>query len=203
MKKNKISKEWINRQHRDIYVKKSRQEGFRSRAVYKLKEINEKYKVLKNGFLVIDLGAAPGGWSQFVIEKFKNCKLLSIDLKEIDTIGNSYQIVGDFTEQKFKEKIKKYFNQKVDLVMSDMAVNTTGNKNLDSVVTGELCLEALRFSKDQLKQNGSFVSKIFMGSTFNEIVGEAKLSFKEINIYKPPSSRKESKESFIICKKLR
>ena len=87
--------------------------------------------------------------------------------------------------------------------MSDMAVNTTGNKNLDSVVTGELCLEALRFSKDQLKQNGSFVSKIFMGSTFNEIVGEAKLSFKEINIYKPPSSRKESKESFIICKKLR
>ncbi len=203
MKKNKISKEWINRQHRDIYVKKSRQEGFRSRAVYKLKEINEKYKVLKNGFLVIDLGAAPGGWSQFVIEKFKNCKLLSIDLKEIDPIGNSYQIVGDFTEQKFKEKIKKYFNQKVDLVMSDMAVNTTGNKNLDSVVTGELCLEALRFSKDQLKQNGSFVSKIFMGSTFNEIVGEAKLSFKEINIYKPPSSRKESKESFIICKKLR
>ena len=203
MKKNKISKEWINRQHRDIYVKKSRQEGFRSRAVYKLKEINEKYKVLKNGFLVIDLGAAPGGWSQFVIEKFKNCKLISIDLKEIDPIGNSYQIVGDFTEQKFKEKIKKYFNQKVDLVMSDMAVNTTGNKNLDSVVTGELCLEALRFSKDQLKQNGSFVSKIFMGSTFNEIVGEAKLSFKEINIYKPPSSRKESKESFIICKKLR
>ena len=203
MKKNKISKEWINRQQRDIYVKKSRQEGFRSRAVYKLKEINEKYKVLKNGFLVIDLGAAPGGWSQFVIEKFKNCKLLSIDLKEIDPIGNSYQIVGDFTEQKFKEKIKKYFNQKVDLVMSDMAVNTTGNKNLDSVVTGELCLEALRFSKDQLKQNGSFVSKIFMGSTFNEIVGEAKLSFKEINIYKPPSSRKESKESFIICKKLR
>jgi len=203
LKKNKISKEWINRQHRDIYVKKSRQEGFRSRAVYKLKEINEKYKVLKNGFLVIDLGAAPGGWSQFVIEKFKNCKLLSIDLKEIDPIGNSYQIVGDFTEQKFKEKIKKYFNQKVDLVMSDMAVNTTGNKNLDSVVTGELCLEALRFSKDQLKQNGSFVSKIFMGSTFNEIVGEAKLSFKEINIYKPPSSRKESKESFIICKKLR
>ena len=203
MKKNKISKEWINRQHRDIYVKKSRQEGFTSRAVYKLQEINDKHKVLKNGLSVIDLGAAPGGWSQFVIEKFKNCKLLSIDLKEIDPIGNSYQIVGDFTEQKFKEKIKKYFNQKVDLVMSDMAVNTTGNKNLDSVVTGELCLEALRFSKDQLKQNGSFVSKIFMGSTFNEIVGEAKLTFKEINIYKPPSSRKESKESFIICKKLR
>ena len=203
MKKNKISKEWINRQHRDIYVKKSKQEGFRSRAVYKLQEINDKHKVLKNGLSVIDLGAAPGGWSQFVIQKYKNCKLLSIDLKEMEPVGNSYQIVGDFNEENSKEKIITYFNEKVDLVMSDMAVNTTGNKNLDSVVTGELCLEALRFAKDQLKPNGSFVSKIFMGSTFNEIVGEAKLTFKETNIYKPPSSRKKSKESFIICKKLR
>ena len=203
MKKNKISKEWINRQHRDIYVKKSKQEGFRSRAVYKLQEINDKHKILKNGLSVIDLGAAPGGWSQFVIQKYKKCKLLSIDLKEMEPIGNSYQIIGDFNEESSKEKIINYFNEKVDLVMSDMAVNTTGNKNLDSVVTGELCLEALRFAKDQLKPNGSFVSKIFMGSTFNEIVGEAKLTFKETNIYKPPSSRKESKESFIICKKLR
>ena len=203
MKKNKISKEWINRQHRDIYVRKSKQEGFRSRAVYKLQEINDKHKILKNGLSVIDLGAAPGGWSQFVIEKYKNCKLLSIDLKEMEPIGNSYQIVGDFNEESSKQKIISYFNEKVDLVMSDMAVNTTGNKNLDSVVTGELSLEALRFAKDQLKPNGSFVSKIFMGSTFNEIVSEAKLTFKETNIYKPPSSRKESKESFIICKKLR
>ena len=203
MKKNKISKEWINRQHRDIYVKKSKQEGFRSRAVYKLQEINDKHKILKNGLSVIDLGAAPGGWSQFVIQKYKKCKLLSIDLKEMEPIGNSYQIIGDFNEESSKDKIVAYFNEKVDLVMSDMAVNTTGNKNLDSVVTGELCLEALRFAKDQLKANGSFVSKIFMGSSFNEIVGEAKLTFKETNIYKPPSSRKESKESFIICKKLR
>tara|TARA_Y100001954_G_C15619590_1_gene507076 strand:+ start:579 stop:842 length:264 start_codon:yes stop_codon:yes gene_type:complete len=87
--------------------------------------------------------------------------------------------------------------------MSDMAVNTTGNKNLDSVVTGELCLEALRFAKNQIKSNGYFISKIFMGSTFNEIVHEAKLTFKETKIYKPPSSRKESKESFIICKNLK
>ncbi len=203
MRKNKTSKEWINRQHRDIYVKKSKQEGFRSRAVYKLQEINDKYKILKNGLYVIDLGAAPGGWSQFVIQKYKKCKLLSIDLKEMEPIGNSYQIVGDFNEKSSKEKIITYFSEKVDLVLSDMAVNTTGNKNLDSVVTGELSLEALRFAKDQIKPNGSFVSKIFMGSVFNEIVSEAKLVFKEINIYKPPSSRKESKESFIICKKLR
>ena len=203
MKKNKISKEWIIRQHRDIYVKKSKQEGFRSRAVYKLKEINDKHKILKNGLSVIDLGAAPGGWSQFVIQKYKRCKLLSIDLKEMEPIGNSSQIIGDFNEESTKNKIITYFNEKVDLIISDMAVNTTGNRNLDSIVTGELCLEALRFAKDQLKPNGYFVSKIFMGSTFNEIVGEAKLTFKETNIYKPPSSRKESKESFIICKKLR
>ena len=203
MKKNKISKEWIKRQRRDIYVRKSKQEGFRSRAVYKLQEINDKYKILKNGFSIIDLGAAPGGWSQFTIEKYKNCKLLSIDLEEMEPIENSFQIVGDFKKQSSKQKIINYFKNKVDLVMSDMAVNTTGNKNLDSVVTGELCLEALRFAKGQLKQNGFFVSKIFMGSTFKEIVSEAKSTFRETNIYKPPSSRKESKESFIICKKLR
>ena len=203
MKKNKISKEWINRQRRDIYVRKSKQEGFRSRAVYKLKEINDKHKILKNGFSVIDLGAAPGGWSQYVIEKFRNCKLLSIDLKEMKPIGNSYQIIGDFNENSSKEKIINYFKEKVDLVMSDMALNTTGNKNLDSTITGELSLEALRFAKNELKPNGSFLSKIFMGSTFNEIVHEAKLSFKETKIFKPPSSRKESKETFIICKKLR
>ena len=203
MKKNKISKEWINKQRRDIYVRKSKQEVYRSRAVYKLQEINNKYKIVKNGSLIVDLGAAPGSWSQFVIENFKNCKLLSIDLKKMEPIGNSYQIIGDFNEENSKEEIINYFKEKVDLVMSDMAVNTTGNKNLDSVVTGELSLEALRFSKDQLKPKGIFVSKIFMGSTFNEIVGEAKLTFKEINIFKPPSSRKESKESFIICKKLR
>ena len=104
MKKNKISKEWITRQHRDVYVKKSKQEGFRSRAVYKLEEINNKYKILKNGLLVIDLGAAPGGWSQFVIKKYKNCKLLSIDLKVMEKIGNSYQLIGDFNEESSKKK---------------------------------------------------------------------------------------------------
>jgi len=203
LKKNKISKEWLNRQRRDIYVRKSKQEGFRSRSIYKLQEINDKYKILKNGLAVIDLGAAPGGWSQFIIEKFRNCKLLSIDLNKMKPIGNSYQIIGDFNDDSSKEEIISYFKKKVDLVMSDMAVNTTGNKNLDSVVTGELCLEAMRFAKNQLKQNGFFVSKIFMGSNFNEIISESKLIFKETNVYKPPSSRKESKENFIICKKLR
>ena len=203
MKKNKISKEWINRQHRDIYVRKSKQENFRSRAVYKLQEINDKYKILKNNLSVIDLGAAPGGWSQYVIRKFRNCKLLSIDMKKMEPIGNSHQIVGDFNESSSKEKIINYFKDKVDLVMSDMAVNTTGNKNLDSIQTSELCLDAMRFSKEVLKKDGVFVSKIFIGSTFNEIIDESKKIFRKNKVFKPPASRKESKESFIISSMLR
>ena len=203
MRKNKISKNWINKQKRDIYVKKSRVEGYRSRAVYKLQEINEKFNILKNGISVVDLGSAPGSWSQFVSKKIKNGKILSIDLKEMEKIENIFQIVGDFTDKKYKKKIKEYFEERVDVVISDMAVNTTGIKNVDSIVTGDLCIEAMNFAKEILKTNGIFVSKIFMGTTFNEIVLEAKKNFKEINIFKPNASRKNSKESFIICKFLR
>ena len=203
MKKNKFSKNWIIKQKRDIYVKQSKIEGYRSRAVYKLKEINEKFKILKNGISVVDLGAAPGSWSQFVARNFKNTKIVSIDLKEIATIENTYQIKGDFTDEIKQKKIIDYFGNKIDVVLSDMAVNTTGNKNVDSLVTGELSIEALNFSTNTLKKKGSFVSKIFMGSSFNEIVEIAKKKFKEVHIFKPPASRKDSKENFIICKHLR
>ena len=203
MKKNKISKNWINKQKKDIYVRKSKIEGYRSRAVYKLQEIQEKYRVIKNGMSIVDLGAAPGGWSEYMSRKFKNTKILSIDIKEMQPIENTFQIIGDFTHNKNKTKILEYFNVKIDLVVSDMAVNTTGNKNLDSLVTGELSMEAMNFSIETLKKNGVFISKIFMGASFNEIVEHAKKNFKEFHVYKPPSSRKESKESFIICKNLR
>ena len=203
MKKNKISKNWINRQKRDIYVRQSKVEGYRSRAVYKLQEIQEKFNVIKNGSSVIDLGAAPGSWSEYVSRKFKNTKIVSIDLKEIVPINNVFAIKGDFNDEKNQKTISDYFNSQADLVMSDMAVNTTGNKNLDSMVTGELSLEAMFFSTKVLKKNGSFVSKIFMGSSFNEIIEKSKKIFKEVNIYKPPASRKDSKENFIICKFIR
>ena len=203
MRKNKISKNWIIKQKRDIYVKQSKIEGYRSRAVYKLQEINEKFKILKNGIHVVDLGAAPGSWSQFVSKNYKNSKIVSIDLKEMEKIDNIYQIKGDFTDEIQQKKIIDYFGNKIDSVISDMAVNTTGNKSVDSIVTGELSIEALNFSTNALKKQGSFVSKIFMGSTFNEIVEIAKKKFKEVHIFKPPASRKDSKESFIICKHLR
>ena len=203
MKKNKISKNWINKQKRDIYVKQSKLEGYRSRAVYKLQEIQKKFKVINNGMSIVDLGAAPGSWSEFISRKFKNIKLVAIDLKELDKIENVTHIKGDFTDEITQKKIVKNFDEKIDLVVSDMAVNTTGNKNVDSLVTGELNIEAMNFSLKILKNNGIFVSKIFMGSSFNEIVDSAKKNFKEFHIYKPPSSRKESKENFIICKNLR
>ena len=203
MKKNKISKNWIYKQQKDIYVRKSKLEGYRSRAVYKLQDIDKKFKIFRNGISIIDLGAAPGSWSQFVKKKVKNSKVMSIDLKKIEKIEGTIQIKGDFTDYKLKNQIREYFSKKVDVILSDMAVNTTGNKNLDSIVTGELCIEAMNFALEILKKDGKFVSKIFMGTNFNDIVSLAKKNFEETNVFKPPASKKESKESFIICKFLR
>ena len=203
MKKNKISKNWVNKQRRDTYVRQSKVDGYRARSAYKLIEIDEKFKIFKGGFTVIDIGAAPGSWSQYAAKVAKNGKLISIDLKKMEPIGSSLQIQGDFTEEGVQEEIKKNTISKVDVVMSDMAVNTTGIKNIDSIQTGELCKEAMVFAKDLLNENGYFISKIFMGGTFNEIVAEGKKYFKEVKVFKPKSSRKDSKESFIICRKIR
>ena len=203
MKKNKISKNWVNKQRRDTYVRQSKVDGYRARSAYKLIEIDEKFKIFKGGMNVIDIGAAPGSWSQYVSKKVKNGKIISIDLKEMEKIKNTIQIKGDFTREETQNLIKKYLKKRSDVVMSDMAVNTTGIKNIDSIQTGELCKEAMIFSKEVISDKGFFVSKIFMGGTFNEIVALGKKIFKEVKVFKPKSSRKDSKESFIICKNLR
>ena len=203
MKKNKISKNWINKQKRDIYVRRSKVDGYRARSAYKLIEIDKKFKIFKNGMFILDIGAAPGSWSQYASKTIKNGKIISIDLKEISPIDNGIHIKGDFTEPDIQEKIRENLTKEFDVVMSDMAVNTTGIKNLDSIQTGELCKEAMTFSKKVISSKGYFISKIFMGSTFNEIVALGKKIFKEVKVFKPLSSRKESKESFIICKKIR
>ena len=202
MKKNKTSKNWVSKQKRDIYVRRSKLEGYRSRAIYKLKEIDDKFNIIQNGINIVDLGSAPGSWSQYLSKKSRNSKILSIDLKDIKKINNIHHLVGDFLNEKNQSIIKKFFKDKLDLVVSDMAVNTTGNKNLDSISTGELSINAMNFSINNLKKNGCFVTKIFMGSTFNEIVENGKKNFKEVKIFKPPSSRKDSRENFIICKKI-
>ena len=203
MKKNKISKNWVNKQRRDIYVRRSKVEGYRARSVYKLIEIDEKFKIFKGGISVIDIGAAPGSWSQYASKVVKSGKIISIDLKKMEEIQNTTQIQGDFTDLEIQEQIKSHLKKGSDVVMSDMAVNTTGIKNIDSIQTGELCKEALIFSKDVISEKGFFISKIFMGGTFNEIVALGKKFFKDVKVFKPKSSRKDSKESFIICKNLR
>ncbi len=203
MKKNRISKNWINKQKRDIYVRQSQVDGYRARSAYKLIEIDEKFKILKNGISVIDLGASPGSWSQYISRIVKSGRLVSIDIKGMEEIENTIQIKGDFTDLDSQEKIKGLFKSKVDVVVSDMAVNTTGIKDIDAIYTGELAMEAMNFSKEMLVKEGRFVSKIFLGSSFNEIVALGKKLFKEVKVFKPKSSRKESKESFIICKILR
>ena len=203
MKKNRISKNWINKQKRDIYVRQSQVDGYRARSAYKLIEIDEKFKIFKNGISVIDLGASPGSWSQYISRTVKSGRLVSVDLKGMEEIENTIQIKGDFTDLETQEKIKALFKSKVDVVVSDMAVNTTGIKDIDAIYTGELAMEAMNFSKEMLVKEGRFVSKIFLGSSFNEIVALGKKLFKEVKVFKPKSSRKESKESFIICKNLR
>jgi len=203
LKKNKISKNWVNKQRRDIYVRQSKVDGYRARSAYKLIEIDEKFKIFKGGISVIDIGAAPGSWSQYVSKVVKSGKIVSIDLKKMEPIEDTIQIQGDFTDQNIKDEIRKNLQKKAEVVMSDMAVNTTGIKNIDAIYTGELCKEAMIFSKDIISDNGFFISKIFMGGTFNEIVAQGKSIFREVKVFKPKSSRKDSKESFIICKNLR
>ena len=187
MKKNKVSKSWVIRQRRDKYVRQSKLEGYRSRAVYKLKELDEKFKIVKNNLSILDVGSAPGSWTQYLSEKSKGSKIMSIDLKEVDKIKDVYHVVGDFLDNENQKIITDYFPKKIDLVVSDMAVNTTGNKNLDSIQTGELSLTAMDFAVSMLRPKGIFLSKIFMGSTFNEIVenGLDSLDTYKDNIHYP------------------
>ena len=203
MKKNKVSKNWLNKQKSDIYVRRSKIDGYRARSAYKLIEIDQKFKIFKDSMRVLDIGAAPGSWSQYIAKVVKNGKVISVDLKDMDKVGNNFQIKGDFTDSIIQKQIKNYLNEDADVVLSDMAVNTTGIKNVDSFQTGELCKEAMIFSKQIMIKNGIFISKIFMGRSFNEIVALGKKIFKEVKVFKPKSSRKNSKESFIICRNLR
>ena len=199
MKKNKSSKNWLNKQKKDIFVKKSKIHGYRTRSAYKLIEMNEKFKFLKKNSYLLDLGSSPGGWSQVASKKIREGKIFAVDIKEMEGINNVYFVKGDFRENSIYEKIKEYFINKIDIVLSDMAENTTGNKTLDSYRTGELCLKSMNLAEKVLKVDGVFLSKVFMGSIFNEIKEKAKESFKKVVIFKPLASKSESKEIYIFC----
>jgi len=200
LKKNKISKEWLIKQKKDPFFIQSKIQGFRSRSAFKLIEMNKKFKFLKKNLSVLDLGSSPGGWSQVVSKEIIGGKLLAADIKPMEKINNVDFIKGDFQEGEINEEIMVYFNKKADVVLSDMAANTSGNKTLDTYRTGELCLNAMSLSIKILNKDGVFLSKIFMGSIYNEINEKAKNCFKKVVKYKPLSSKKESKEIYIFCK---
>jgi len=200
LKKNKISKNWISKQHKDPFFKKSKIEGYRSRSAFKLIEIDKKFKFLNKTSYLLDLGSSPGGWTQVASKKIIKGKIMALDIKDMEKINNVNFIKGDISDSEIQDKIFTYFNKKIDVVIADMAANTTGNKNLDSYRTGELCLSAMDLALKILTTNGVFISKVFMGSMFQNINKKANKSFNKVVRYKPISSKRESKEIYIYCK---
>ena len=206
MKKSKRirkSNSWKIKQHRDQYFKKSKTLGYRSRASFKLIELNQKYKFINNSTNLLDIGSSPGGWSQVASQIIKTGRILSLDIKEMEPIKNVKFLKSDFLESNVKNEVIKYFNSNVDVIVSDMAADTTGNKSLDAIRTNQLCYELINFSKDILKPKGVLVSKLFMGDDFLEVKNLAKSIFKKVNFFKPKSSRKESKVTYLHCEILK
>ena len=162
--------------------------------------MDEKFKFLKKNTSLLDLGSSPGGWSQVASKEIRTGKILAVDIQPMERINNVDFINGDFRKEEIHNKIKSYFNNNIDAVLSDMAANTSGNKSMDSYRTGELCMKAMYLAKEILSNDGIFLSKIFMGSIFLEINKMAKRYFKNVIKYKPLSSKKESKEIYIYCK---
>ena len=203
-KLKKSSKLWILRQSNDFYVKQAKVKGYRSRSAFKLIEIDKKFKFLKNNLNIVDLGSAPGGWSQVCAEINLNGKNLSIDILDMDKIDNIFFYKKNFNETDFQEFVNNFFDKKkVDVVLSDMAVNTTGNKDLDAIKTNSIALDVVNLSKTILKPKSFLLIKIFSGKDENILIKNAKNSFKIIERIKPDSSRKESREMYLLCKDLK
>ena len=202
-KRVKKSNTWKIKQHRDQFFKKSKTLGYRSRAAFKLIELNNRYKFIKRNSNLLDLGSSPGSWAQVASKLVKGGKILSIDIKEMKPIPNVSFLKCDFMDPKTKDKIIFFFKGNLDVIISDMAADTTGNRSLDSIRTNQLCAELINFSSKVLKQKGVFVSKLFMGEDFIEVKNLAKSLYKKVNFFKPESSRKESKETYLHCEILK
>jgi 23S rRNA (uridine2552-2'-O)-methyltransferase len=202
-KRIKKSNSWKIKQHRDQFFKKSKTLGYRSRASFKLIELNKKYKFLKKNTNLLDLGSFPGGWSQVASQIVIEGRIMSIDIKNMDPIKNVSFFKGDVLSNETKSAVRKYFKSNLDVILSDMAADTTGNKSLDSIRTNQLCADVIHFSKETLKPKGVLVSKIFMGEDFLEVKNLAKSTFNKVNFFKPESSRKDSKETYLHCEILK
>jgi len=203
----KSSVAWLQRQAADPYVARAQRDGYRARAAYKLIEMNERYRFLKNGQVVVDLGAAPGSWTQFVMREFPRSKVFAMDLLEIKPIPGVEFYQGDFTTDAALEWLVQKLNLPADaaahgtadVVLSDMAPNTVGHKKTDHIRQMVLLEYAFDFAKRALKPGGTFVAKSFTGGTTNELLKQIKEKFEAVHHIKPPSSRKDSVEMFIVA----
>lgn len=202
MARTKSSHQWMQEHFQDEYVKKAQALGYRSRAVFKLIEIQEKDKIIRPGINIVDLGAAPGGWSEYARKHVgKNDKIIALDLLEIEPIPGVEFIQGDFREDDVLEKLYKVLDgQPVHLLLSDMAPNMSGNREMDqprSIYLGELALDA---ANSILVKGGTFLIKMFQGAGFDEYLNQVKQHFNSVVIRKPKASRARSNEVYILAK---
>ncbi|NND65489.1 MAG: 23S rRNA methyltransferase [Gammaproteobacteria bacterium] len=199
MTRSKQSAAWLKRQVADPYVKQAQQQGWRSRAVFKLEEINRKHRLVKPNMVIVDLGAAPGGWSQFCAKKLKsNGRIIGIDLLPIEPIEGVDVLQGDFTNDAVLAKLIEQLGTQtdIDLVLSDMAPNLSGQTSVDIPRSYYLSELALDFAQQNLKSGGSFVVKLFQGEGFEPFIKQCRASFQKFTLEKPKASRADSREIY-------
>ena len=191
------SQRWLARQLNDPYVAAARQQGWRSRAAFKLIELDERFHLIRRGARVVDLGAAPGGWTQVAVKR--GARVVAVDLLAMDPVSGAVVLQGDFADEAVQERLAAELGGKVDLVLSDMAPNTTGHAATDHVRIVALAEAALEFAMEVLAEGGTFVAKVFQGGAEREMLERLKRHFASVRHAKPPASRKESSELYVVA----
>ena len=193
------STRWLERQLNDPYVREAKAQGYRSRAAFKLKELDEKFGLLKGAKRVVDLGAAPGGWTQVVLEENADARVVAIDLLDMDPLEGAEILKMDFMADEAPAALQEALGGPADLVLSDMAANTIGHKQTDHLRTMALVETALDFAVSELKAGGAFVAKVLAGGADSDLVAELKRNFRVVKHVKPPASRKGSSEWHVVA----
>ncbi len=202
MKRSKSSKRWLDEHFADVYVKQAHQLGYRSRAIFKLKEIDDKERILKPGMTVIDLGAAPGGWTQYVVEKLAGCgKIVALDLLPMDAFADVTFVQGDFCEESVLQQLLLAVQPRtVDVLLSDMAPNMSGQRHVDILRAIYLAELAVDFAHTMLKPGGTLLMKVFHGEGFDALVKAVRTTFTKVVVRKPQASRSRSRETYLLAK---
>ncbi len=202
--RKKSSNQWLERQLNDPYVAESKRLGYRSRAAFKLIQLDEKYKFLGKGKTIVDLGCAPGGWTQIAVQRNKGSgQVVGIDILETEPIAGATLICQDFTSEDAADKLKELLQGEADIVMSDMAANTTGHQQTDHLRTIGLVEAAYEFAKEVLAPGGIFIAKVFQGGAEGNLLADAKKNFVKVGHFKPDASRQSSPETYLVAQGFR